>query len=480
MQSLDAIAEPTHNAPSVDPTDVPQHVPLAVAVSESIGRPGVATSTSEKPDPENEQVVDNLAVLLVLLIAGALLRVVLGMLGPLQGIDRAYVELAEQGGRDVFAGDSINPYPLTEVLALGVGSVGLPAWGLVVIGSLLSIAAIPGAYVVGHVLTGRRLAGIVAAAVVAVHPAALTAANTYSGLAIALGLLTIGLAVVCNIEKRGFVAASAGGLMLGLAGLAAPLCWLIGALAGPLAYKLARRSGMCRAIGAGLMVAVLAVAPAIAYRSAYLGHDAKSFFVEWSPMTAAELLPGPLDRLLVSMTSPSFQSLGEAMHLPINDAGRLQVHYEAQPAPSVERDVVADMLADGWLLMNAAMAGLAAISAGVMIARRRFAETLLLAVPMLALAFTTLPPSEALRLPMLAMVGVLALGLFATRSERYIDEEQREAKRIAKEAKREEKERIKQERELKKHKESLYAFDEPSKVKRVSEEETNRIDARPI
>lgn len=217
---------------------------------------------------------------------------------------------------------------------------------------------------------------------------------------------------------------------------------------------------------------VIALTPVAAYRTLVVGHDANSVFVEWNAPPNTANIPAPHDRLLVSMTGTSFQRLGEAMHLPLGDAGRLKVVYDPQPSSSIERDPVADALADGWMLLNAALAGLAAISTGVMLARRRFAEALLLVVPFAAMMFTTLPPSEALRLPMLALVGVLATGLLATKSVPAIDEEKREAKRLAKQAKREAKESAKQERELKKHKDSLYAFDEPTKPKTKAKEPT--------
>lgn len=462
MQSLQAIPEPTNNAPPTEPTDVAQHVPLAVATAAPTARPGV-TTTTQQPTPDSDQQVDQLAILLVLMIAGTLLRIVLGLLGPLQGIDPTHIQQTQQSGRDILAANSQNPYPLTDLLALGLSTTGLPAWTLVALGSILTLIAIPAAYLIGQTLTGRPAPGIVAAAIVAVHPAVLTAANSYTSPAIALGLITVGLAVLCTLEKRGGVAASIGACLLALAAFAAPLCWLIGVLAGPMTYKLAQRRGTPKALAMGILVTTLAAAPVITYRAVYLNNDASTIFVEWAQASAADTTPTPMHRLLVSMTSPSFQELGQAMHLPLGDAGRLKIAYNTQASSSTDRDVVADTLADGWLLINAALAGLAAISAGVMLARRRFAETLLLAVPLLALAFTTLPPSEALRLPMIALVGVLASGLLATRSVPIIDEAKREAKRIAKLAKREEKERAKQDRELAKHKESLYAFDKPTK-----------------
>lgn len=464
MHSLQAIPEPSNNAPSTELAEDATHLPMGVASDEPLGRPGVSTEAAP-PEADSDQLVDHLAVLIVLIIAGALLRLVLGLLGPLQGISATSVEQARQNGGEVLSGESLSAFPLFDVLAHGIGMAGLPAWVLVVLGSLLTLLAVPAAYTIGRTLTGRPAAGIVAAAVVAVHPAVLTAANSHNSAAIGLGLITLGLAVLCFVEQRGGVTACLGGILLALAGLAAPLCWLVGVLAGPMTFKLAQRSGTAKASALGLLVTLIALAPVTAYRTVYLKHDAKSAFIEWAAPPTQANVPAPHDRLLVAMTSTSFQGLGEAMHLPLGDAGRLKVVYDPQPSASIERDPIADYLADGWMLLNAALAGLAAISAGVLLARRRFAETLLLVVPLAALAVTTLPPSEALRLPMIVLVGVLASGLLATRSVPTVDEEERETKRLAKQAKREAKERAKQERELKKHKESLYAFEEQSKPK---------------
>lgn len=462
MHSLSTIPEPSNNKPSVEPTDDAVR-PLIVTdateapAEEHAPRPRRSSDQSE----DDEQMVDHLAVLLLLLIAGALLRVVLGLLGPLQGIDETRVSTAQQSGRDVLSFDSDTAFPLFDLLAVGQSSVGLPAWLVVALGSLFTLASIPSAYLIGRTLTGRGLAGIVAAGVVAVHPAVLAVSNAYDASALALGLVTVGLALICLIKTHGKAMAVLGGLSLGLAGLAAPLCWLIGAAAGPITAKLNQRAGLPTAVGLGLVVTILAVGPTVAYRSAYLGHHAGTFFVEGSPSLNRGSAPSPTDQLLVAMTSTSFTTLGEAMHLPLGDAGRLKVVYTDTAEANTTRDPIADGLADGWLLLNAALAGLAAISLGVLLARRRFAETFLFVLPLAAIAFSTLPPTESLRLPMLSMLGVLAAGLFATRSVPDIDQTRVEAKRLAKLAKQEAKERAKQERELKKHKESLYAFDQP-------------------
>lgn len=462
MNGLSSIPEPTTNAPPTVPDEPVVRLPISVATDEPIeSNRTAAPAPQEKGDAENQ--IDNLAVLLVLLIAGALLRIVLGLLGPLQGIDASRVQIAQQNGRDILASEATNAYPLVDLLALGIGSTGMPPWVLVVLGSVFTLIAIPAAYTVGRLMTGRPAAGIVAAAIVAVHPAVLTAANSFGYTAIALGLVTAGLAMLCLAAKRGSVAVLIGGVMLGLAGLAAPLCWLVGACAGPTVFKLTRRSGTCKAFCLAIFVTLLALTPAAAYRGLALGTEPDAMLTEWASTDPTE--SAPTHQLLVVMTSPSFQTLGEAMHLPLGDAGQLKIANTQPATAEAQRDVIADALADGWLLINGALAGLAAVSAGVLLARRRFAEALLLTAPLLAMAFTTLPPSEALRLPMIALVGVLATGLLATRSVPNIDEEAIEAKRLAKQAKQEAKEHAKQERELKKHKNSLYEFDEPKKPK---------------
>lgn len=465
MFSLDAIPEPTNNAPSTEPVDAPAHHQLIATTPAEVNPQTNANDKSASSNQDADTHVDSIAVLLVLLIAGALLRIVLGLLGPLQGITPAAIEQTQQHGKQTLSGETQTAYPLFDLLALGVGATGLPAWSVVLIGSALTFAAIPAAFFIGQTLTDRRAAGIAAAAIVAVHPAVLTAANSYNSAAIALGLITLGLATLCFVERKGALVAFMSGIALGLAGLAAPLCWLVGALAGPITYKLARRRGVANALGLALMVMLLATTPALSYRAVFFGHDTNALFPEWSSTNLTEQTPTPLNRLLVTMTHPSFNELGEAMHLPLGDAGRLKVTGTAAPAKAGNRDVVADTLADGWLILNAALAGLAAISIGVMLARRRMAEAFLLVIPITAMAFTTLEPGEAIRLPMIALVGVLATSLFATKSIPYIDEEAKEAKRLAKLAKREAKEQARQERELAKHKESLYAFDQPTRPK---------------
>ena len=112
MFSLSAIPEPSNNAPDTAAPDTPQ-VPLATAASEGRLAPvETADLTTKKLDADQQ--VDGIAVMLVLLIAGALLRLVLGLLGPLQGINAAAAEQAQQQGKAVLANESNNAWPGTR------------------------------------------------------------------------------------------------------------------------------------------------------------------------------------------------------------------------------------------------------------------------------------------------------------------------------------------------------------------------------
>ena len=107
-----------------------------------------------------------------------------------------------------------------------------------------------------------------------------------------------------------------------------------------------------------------------------------------------------------------------------------------------------------------------------MLARRRLACVVVLAIPLAAMAFCTLPPGEALRLPMLAMLSTLAAGLFATPANPLVSEAERQARHLAKLDKQQAKEQARQQRELDKHKSDLFAFDQPTKPKHCTKPST--------
>lgn len=468
MRSLANIPEPTTAYRPVDESPVKQATvqTLGLASDETAhARPAKPAANTED---EPQQQIDAVSCLLLLLIAGGLLRGVLGLFGPLQGIDAKAMQSLVTQGKSAFSDQPVDAFPLPGLLAAGVYESGAPGWLLIMLGSLLTLAAVPAAFVIGRAATGRRAAGVLAAALLAVHPAVLTAANTLSGTAIALGLLTIGLAMSLHAAKRGLWYAVGGGVMLGLAGLSAPLLWIPAALAGPFAGHVALQHGRRKAIAYALTVFVLALGPVLTYRIVMFEPTRDALLAEFSadqPYPGSDRAPG--DRLLISLIDPSLAELGDALRLPIGDAGKLAANAITIDARRTTKpDPVADILADGWLLMNAALAALATVSIGVMLARRRYIETAVLAAPLCALGFASTTPDEMLRLPMLALLGVLAAGLLANKPVVVVDEEalaQRAARKAAKLAMKEEKERARQEQELNKYKGKLHAFDKPTR-----------------
>lgn len=465
MPSLANIPEPTsaHHAVEAVPDAPVRPMPLSPSHGFEDGE-RLVRSPADHDLPQQQ--IDSVSGLLLLMIAGALLRGVLGLFGPMQGLDPTAFHIFADRGREAVNASPSNVYPLFDALALGVESAGTPTWFVVAIGSLLTLAAIPAAYIIGYAATERRVAGLLGASLVAVHPAVLTAANALTGTAVAMGLLTIGLALVCHSPRRGSGYALSGGLLLGLAGLTAPLCWLAGVMAAPFVYRLTLKEGKQVAFGRALLVLVFAVVPVFGFRVAFFGADASALVPEFvSSDDTIERMP-PMSQMLITMTDPSLAELGEALHLPLGNAGYLTVAQDGTPIADEDRDIVADILADSWLLLNAGLAGLAAISFGVMVVRRRVVEVLALALPLVAIGFCVLPPSESLRLPMIALVGVLAAGLLAKPTTPVLTAEERAAKKQAKLEAKEEKQRAKMERNVAKHKDSLYAFDKPSRKER--------------
>lgn len=466
MPSLSHIPEPTTAHRTSDETPAPQHA-MQTLDTTAQSRPTDSNSKNTVDDQEPQQQIDVMSCLLILLVAGGALRVVLGVFGPIQGINPSHLEHLTEQGRSALTTDPATVFPLPGLIASGLSYIGSPGWLMVALGSLLTLAATPAAYVIGRAATARRAAGILAAALITVHPAVLTASNTLSGTAIAVGLLTIGLALAVHASKRGIGFAIGGGLTLALAGLAAPLCWIPAALAGPFAGHLSLHHGPRRALTYAMTIAVIALGPVVAYRALTMGTTTESLLTEFSNNAFVGSDLPPADRLLITLTDPSLAELGQALHLPVGDAGKLTANTIAiQTQPHPTQDIVADILADAWLLMNAALASLATVSIGVMLIRRRFIETAVIAGPLLALAFAQVTPGEMLRLPMITLLGVLAAGLLANRPVVVVDEEalaERAARKRSKLAEREEKERARQESRAAKDKAKIYAFDKPNK-----------------
>ncbi|MFN3167281.1 MAG: hypothetical protein ACE37H_09490 [Phycisphaeraceae bacterium] len=471
MRSLSNIPEPTtatrKDAAEPAPQATVQTLGLCAKQPQGADPVGRRSSPS-RADEEPQQQIDGVSCLLLLMIAGALLRLVLGFFGPMQGIDTRSFQALSRHGKQVFGDQPVDAFPLPGLLAAALDTAHAPGWVMVLVGSLLTLIAVPAAYVIGRIATGRRAAGVLAAALIAVHPGVLTAANTLSGTAIALGLVTLGLALSLHAVQRGLGFAIGGGILLALAGLTAPLLWIVAALAGPFVGHVSLKHGTKQAVTFAVVVSAFALVPIFGYRVFVNGLSADAALVEFTAdprFDGSDRSAG--DRLLITLTDPSLAELGAALRLPLGDAGKLTANtIQLRPRQIAQPDPVADALADGWLLMNAGLAALAAVSVGVLLARRRYVETAVLAAPLLALAFVHAAPGEALRLPLIALIGVLAAGLLANKPVVEIDEQaltERAQRKAAKLAAKEAKEQARQQRALDKHKGGLYAFDQPTR-----------------
>lgn len=464
MTSLSDIPEPTtaFSAESSDDlgVEVGHAVPLGL-----YSKSDEARVTQEVPDDPEHQ-IDSATFLMLLLIGGGLLRMVLMLLGPIQvggidaGIQRITTDFASLASD---RGASAEAFVLYGLLADVLVDLGSPSWVLLAIGVGLSLLAIPAAYAVGRSLTGRRAPGILAATLVAFHPAVLTSAIRIGPEAIALGLGTVGLAMVCLSASRRTRDAAAGALLIALAGLTAPMCWLLGVVAGAVILKRYREADRREAWWVCAMTVCLSIGPVAGYRAYAFADHPEGLLVEWSgdvPGRASDAAELPVvNRWLITMTYTSIDRLGQALDLPLTEAGHFS--FDQPEATGGERDPVADALADGWLLINAALGCMAALSLGVMVCRRRVVESVALMLVLGGFAFSTLPPGELLRLPMIALVGVAALGLVASRpviSDRVL--QARFERRASRLAEKEERQRATAERRSQKQLAKLYAFDE--------------------
>ena len=487
MPALSNIPEPT-TAYRPDPETTPQHtVPLSLRADSS--EPNRPHSTPEK-QPDHQ--TDSTTWLILLFVAGGVLRIVLGLLGPIQaGLAEAQMHHLSDRAQAIGSGTALDAFALFDLLAGSALMAGIPGSVLIIFGTLLSLAAIPAAYVVGQTLTGRNTPGVLAGAVLALHPAVLTASISLTATSFALSLSMIGLALICSSTKRSTGHVIGGALLLGLAGLLAPLCWVIGLVAAPLAGRLGMQHGLIKAALHSTLVLLFAVGPVVGYRAFALGTQPDALLVEFVSSDHDAIAFTPTSRWLINVSDASLTELGDALMLPLEDAGKLTINT-AEVKTNRQPDPVADLLADAWVLMNTALACLAFVSAGVMLIRGRWIQTLALALPIAALAFCVLPPGESLRLPMIGLIGALSLGLLASRPITELDDEalaKRTAKQVAKLAAKEEKQRAKEEKRSSKQLAKLYAFDppQPPKASQATQESqspgilTERIaDASPL
>lgn len=441
MPSLHTIPEPSvAYRPSEDEVLTPSRP--ATCITE--------TSNSNKPQTtDHDAQVGGLTWLIVLIVSGLAIRLVMCYLGPFQdraepiSLDHAWLSLisnpAESNIQD----------PLYALLGWSIHAIGLPVWSLIVIQSALSLIAIPASYIVAHRLTGRRAAGLVAAAIMAFHPGILTGAISFNAAALAGALVALGWGLLCYEKTRGVSTAWLGAGLLGLAGLSAPFA--IAAAAAAAMWSVLSQP-IRRSLPIAITIALLGIAPPLAW--GYVHRNAPSA-ESVTNSSAEETAAHPT--LWAALSTPSLEKLGTQLHVDLAANGTLLSVVQQKPYNSSTDARLIDRLGDGWLLLNTLIWVACVVSFALLLMRHRWATCAALATAALWIAITGLPHTEAQQLPMILVWAVAATGILAvTPPPRYTAEE-REQMQIA----RQEKRNAKLDAKLEKHKATsdIYNFD---------------------
>lgn len=138
---------------------------------------------------------------------------------------------AERGELATIEGTTRHPefyqtpgYP--AVLA-AMNITGLSLTWLLVLQCLIGAACVPLVYRVGLGVTGRKMPSALAAVLVALHPALIFSPAMLAADTIVVALVLLGLFGVAHMEERGFRSSLGGGLAIGVAALFTPLlAWL--------------------------------------------------------------------------------------------------------------------------------------------------------------------------------------------------------------------------------------------------------------
>ncbi|XAL98848.1 glycosyltransferase family 39 protein [Phycisphaeraceae bacterium D3-23] len=453
MSSIHNIPEPTTGyRPVVDesapaPTGVPGADPL-------VRRPDCAgQEDTSRPATEVDEELGSKTWVVMLTLSGLLLRGLLLYFGLL-GIDSdAAAAWATQGSELTQHGPAAldGQLPIYPLVMAGLSAVGIPLGVMSIVQALLGVLAIPAAYAVAKKLTGRDLAGVGAAALMALHPGVLawTTAAAPGGLGCAL--VVIGLYLLLKTEKNGETNAWPAGVLFAIAALTAPAAWLIGL--GAACGCVAQGDAKKRIISAAIVL-TLSVGPIAAWSALY-GQGLTQPLATAQTSTA---LPH-----LAALTDQSLNELGNQLRFEMQPNGILTRIAEGRTTVPIERDPVADAIGDGWVALNAAILVAAAVSLALLLVRRRFAAAAMLSIPLLVLLATGLPLGEPHRMALFGPLAILAFGGLCTHAAAHLTAEEREALLQEKELNRQQKLEAKQQHREKKY--GLYAFDKPKKRK---------------
>lgn len=348
---------------------------------------------------------------------------------------------------------------------------GLPLTWLLLAQCLLGALAVPLVFKVGMGVLGRKLPAALACVIVALHPALLFSPATLASDTIVTLLVLAGLWGIAHAERREFHTAAGSGLAVGVGALFSPmLVWLAPVLGAWMVVSERR----LRSVGLAVALMIGAALPigGWIYRNVQQGLDpsvSASLALDrlFGTVAAAEdPLAGPYAPQTMQEIFSEFQvfagvpdnsetgvialvdSYGRerlnadrpghvravklgAMKLgldhSLDDAyTRLGMDYVpagyaatllSEDVASVDTEIeepVTEWVINGWVALNAALIAAMAVGAVILLYRRRFAGlTLMLAVCGFYVFFSSAGASESMRLPLIALQGLMITGILA-------------------------------------------------------------------
>lgn len=377
---------------------------------------------------------------------------------------------AQRGELTMIEGTTLRPefyqtpgYP--AVLA-AMNVIGLPLSWLLVIQCLIGAACVPLVYRVGLGVTGRKMPSTLAAVIVALHPALIFSPATLAAETIVVALVLLGLFGVAHTEERGFRSCLGGGLALGTAALFTPLlAWLTPLLGIWMIVSERRFKAVAMAVVMLVGTAVpvggwmmrnsdmgygpfVSAQPAMDRLFGTLAAAEQPYDAEYTQHTLDAFrtytrLPDHADTdTLVLLERYGREQLGDdsttkivratrttaprlALDHSLDQAyARLGIDYipagfaaeflGEDVASATPEEAVTGWVVNAWVALNAALVVGMALGAGLMLWRRRWAGLLLMvALTGFWVLLGTTSPTEATRLPFIAVQALLVTAVLA-------------------------------------------------------------------
>ena len=231
-----------------------------------IDRRGRKAASRPVEDDGDEVAATALWLGLTLFIAVAA-RLLMFVLGPAGQLTRALENPPDVSPADSTATHLVAIAPTEtglpgyDALLAAVQAMGLPLSSVLLLQIVLGAAAAGLVYGIALALFQQRMPAALAAAIMALHPAGIVAANTFAPDVILVTLLLLGIYFAAH-RSCDFTSSLLGGLSLGLAALVRPISLLLGA---GIALWTALRSRRLAGLGAAVTLAAASAAPPAAY-----------------------------------------------------------------------------------------------------------------------------------------------------------------------------------------------------------------------